>query len=482
MGYGCGWDGFTHCLYGLYLTILILRLFWESSGWIRIFIPHSFEAVARQCCLKVSLQAENQSWFLTYQWESSQPLALKLDVRALPEPMRKTLVNQPLWVKLYQNNQVIYGTPVVLTGVLDDEFAYDGPLGLVRESDRWILRVWAPSAQKIRFLIYQERRGQFYRYQSLDPKFEAQTGVWWAEIPSDWLGFYYQIEVTVFHPSLGQVITALTTDPYSQSLSANGLYSFIGFVDQIGPTLQPLPYRPKAPVIYEAHIRALTVYDPGVPSHLRGTFQAIAFPGSQARKHLLALAQSGVTHIQFLPVQDFATVPEGMIRPVYPTLPNNRFSPLEFVDQWLQKYRHLDGFNWGYDPVHFMVPDGSYATRGDGATRVLEFKRLIHWLHSQGLGVVLDVVFNHTYAHQIHPHSRLDLLVPGYYYRWSPLWGVTNSSCCSDTESRRYMFKRLMSDALVFWTKNYGIDGFRFDLMNLHDLDSVKEAVQQVKK
>ncbi|MBC7184392.1 MAG: DUF3372 domain-containing protein, partial [Marinobacter sp.] len=145
-------------------------------------------------------------------------------------------------------------------------------------------------------------------------------------------------------------------------------------------------------------------------------------------------------------------------------------------------FRNLDSFNWGYDPVHYTVPEGSYASDAEGAQRILEFREMVQAATGLGLNVVMDVVYNHTNASGLAENSVLDKLVPGYYHRQNPETGaVEQSTCCQNTASEHAMMEKLMVDSLVTWADQYKVSGFRFDLMGHHMLSNMEKALAAVK-
>jgi pullulanase/glycogen debranching enzyme len=187
-------------------------------------------------------------------------------------------------------------------------------------------------------------------------------------------------------------------------------------------------------VLYELHVRDFSAADESVPAALRGTFRALALPNSHGGRHLAALAAAGVTHIHLLPVFDFGSVDE--LRETWrepraaADLPLSSLPPDSEAQQAaVTAVADVDGFNWGYDPVHWGVPDGSYCTQPDGASRTLELREAVCALHTRGLRVVLDVVYNHVYgAGPTSPHAVLDTVVPGYYLRRDERGEVVRSS------------------------------------------------------
>jgi pullulanase-type alpha-1,6-glucosidase len=222
-------------------------------------------------------------------------------------------------------------------------------------------------------------------------------------------------------------------------------------------------------VLYELHVRDFSSFDQSVPAALRGTFMAFTLDDSAGVTHLRELAEAGVTHIHLLPSFDFATVDEDVSRRT--PLPLARLATLppdSPAQQALIMSLGDTGFNWGYDPLHYTVPEGSYSTNPDGPARIVEFRQLVLALSRLGLRVVLDVVYNHTHASGQHPMAILDRIVPGYYHRLDADGAVCNSTCCANTATEHAMMERLMLDSVLTWARAYNIDGFRFDLMGHH--------------
>jgi pullulanase-type alpha-1,6-glucosidase len=217
-------------------------------------------------------------------------------------------------------------------------------------------------------------------------------------------------------------------------------------------------------VIYELHVRDFSINDPTVPAAHRGKYTAFGHAGSRGMRHLQMLSAAGMTDVHLLPVFDFATVPEaGCVTPdiAPPATPDS-----EAPQAAVSAAKERDCFNWGYDPLHYTAPEGSYATSAaDGARRVIEFRQMVAALQRIGLRVGMDVVYNHTSASGQHDKSVLDRIVPGYYQRLNASGVVERSTCCDNTATENLMMGKLMVDSVVTWAREYGIDSFRFDLM-----------------
>jgi pullulanase len=221
-------------------------------------------------------------------------------------------------------------------------------------------------------------------------------------------------------------------------------------------------------VLYEMQVRDFSASDLTVPAAHRGKFMAFTDTGSNGMLHLRALQAAGMTHIHLLPSFDIASVNEtGCSTPAIPDAPAN--STLQQAA--VAAAANSDCFNWGYDPVHYTAPEGSYATdANDGAVRVREFRSMVQALHTQGLRVVMDVVYNHTSESQQGPLSVLDKIVPTYYYRLNASGAILNDSCCADTAAENAMMAKLMIDSVSTWARDYKVDSFRFDIMGLAPL------------
>lgn len=363
---------------------------------------------------------------------------------------------------------------IQLSGVLDDLFAYDGPLGVVLTKKSVTLHLWAPTAQHVKVLLYSSPSGG-------DPEdiveLYEMNGTWTVHGQMDWLGKFYLFEVTVFHPLTQKIEKSIATDPYSRGLSANGERSLILDLDDEAtkpeewdklalekPALKELTDI----AVYELHIRDFSIADESVDPLLRGTYLAFTSQNSAGVRHLKELAEAGLTHVHLLPSYDFASVDE--IKENWKFLDEKKLAALppdsDEQQAAVAMIKDTDGFNWGYDPVNWGVPEGSYATDPNSSQRSLEFRAMIQALNRLGLRVILDVVYNHLYGSGPHDrYSVLDKVVPGYYLRRNTSGEIENSTCMNNTASEYYMVDRLIVDDLKQWAVNYKVDGFRFDLM-----------------
>ncbi|HEX2223211.1 MAG TPA: pullulanase-type alpha-1,6-glucosidase, partial [Thermoanaerobaculia bacterium] len=369
---------------------------------------------------------------------------------------------------------LIDATGLQIPGVLDDLYTYEGELGVVWDGPVPTLRVWAPTARSVKVLVYDSSRaaapsGTFAMSRN------AQ-GVWSYTGDANWLGKYYVYEVEVFVRTTGQVETNRVTDPYSLSLSRNSQRTQIVRLDDA--SLKPAGWdalvKPRLDAfeditLYELHVRDFSASAPTVPEALQGTFKAFALPGANGMRHLAALARAGLTHVHLLPAFDIATIDEDKNQWRQPEGDLAAFPPdSEEQQARVEAVADLDPFNWGYDPWHFTVPEGSYSTNPDGGTRVAEFREMVQGLSNAGLRVVMDVVYNHTNAAGQNDKSVFDRIVPGYYHRLNADGNVETSTCCQNTASEHNMMEKLLIDSVVTWARDYKVDGFRFDLMGHH--------------
>ncbi|HEX2619069.1 MAG TPA: pullulanase-type alpha-1,6-glucosidase, partial [Phototrophicaceae bacterium] len=314
------------------------------------------------------------------------------------------------------------------------------------------------------------------------------TGVWSVTGEAGWKGKYYLFEVQVYVRTTGKIETNLVTDPYSVSLSMNSKRSQL--VDLRDADLKPEGWEtlikpplnaPEDITIYELHVRDFSINDETVNPDYRGTFMAFTETQSAGMQHLIGLQQAGLSHIHLLPAFDIATIEENAAERVVPDPAELASFPPDSDQQQalIDNTRDKDGFNWGYDPYHYTVPEGSYSTNPDGTTRILEFRDMVQSLNQNGLRVVMDVVYNHTTAAGQADKSVLDKIVPDYYYRLDANGNIATSSCCPNTATEHDMMEKLMVDSLMVWATQYKVDGFRFDLMGHHMKRNI-EKVRQV--
>lgn len=390
-----------------------------------------------------------------------------------------------------QNGNLIDTTGLQIPGVLDDLYASpaaDESLGVNFNNGAPTVSVWAPTAKSVTLHLFDDSN-LATKSMTQPMTVESATGIWSLSGDTSWQNKFYLYEVEVYVHSTGQVERNLVTDPYAISLSMNSQRSQI--VDLNDTTLKPSAWdsltkpdlaAPEDITLYELHMRDFSVNDGSVPADHKGKFSAFTLPDSNGMTHLKKLANAGLTHIHLLPLFDIATINEnvserqevnwGLLNSYRPYSEEQQAAITAIEDQ--------DAFNWGYDPYHYTVPEGSYSSNPDGATRILEFRQMVQALSESGLRVVMDVVYNHTNSSGQSARSVLDKVVPGYYHRLDDKGQVTNSTCCHNTATEHAMMEKLMIDSLKIWATEYKVDGFRFDLMGHHmvsNMQNVKNAL-----
>jgi pullulanase/glycogen debranching enzyme len=379
--------------------------------------------------------------------------------------------------------KVLDATRIQAAGALDDLYAAAADLdrlGVDVADGRTRFSVWAPTARQAAVCVY--RNGGARAQAAYQMEFDPHTGAWNAAVPGDLSGKYYRYAVDVPVDGAG-IVRNLVTDPYSISLSTDSKRSYIGRLD--APRLKPegwdgapAPQTVKNQtdmVVYELHVRDFSINDTSVPPEHRGKYLAFTDVQSNGMRHLAALAKNGLTDIHLLPSYDFGSVPEaGCVVPHPAGAPDGKTQQAEVM-----RHAAEDCFNWGYDPVHYNAPEGSYASDpSQGDARVLEFRQMVESLHRAGLRVGMDVVFNHTFSAGQSEKSVLDRIVPGYYHRLNAQGGIERSTCCDNTATENLMMGKLMIDSVTQWATQYRIDSFRFDLMG-HQPRAVMEQLQR---
>ena len=373
-----------------------------------------------------------------------------------------------------------FRTGLQLAGVLDELFYFDGKLGPQFPEDpheNICVSVWAPTARVVELLLFQNADDK--KPAATLPMIEA-NGVWSVEIESSWKNRYYLFSVTVCIPKLEAMVENIVTDPYSTDLALNGTKSRL--TDLNDAATKPDGWNAHASPelaavndlsIWELHVRDFSMSDLSVPAEQRGTYLAFTHAESNAMKHLKSLADAGLTAVHLLPTFHIGSINED--KSTWKTPGDLSIYPPDGTQQQeaIAAIQNLDGFNWGYDPVHFMAPAGAYAMDPD--SRVKEYRQMVQALHASGLLVIQDLVFNHTCSSGQAKNSVLDKIVPDYYYRLNAEGNIMNGSCCSDTASEHKMMEKLMIDTVVQNVHQYKIDGYRFDLMSYHFASNMRK-------
>ena len=434
--------------------------------------------------LQVETSAEPAALQSRFKWLASGTL---LALRAADLPRAAPLHRgQLVLVQEDTAGLVRQATALQVAGALDDLHAAAEAvpdLGASPQAGRTRFKLWAPTAQSVWLCLH--RNGTAPAHALLPLHRDAATGVWSASAAKDLSGHYYTYLVDVHVRGVGLVRNRVT-DPYSLSLTTDSRRSWVGRLD--APALQPpgwldtpRPTRVQAAtdmVIYELHVRDFSANDATVPDARRGKYLAFTNRTSNGMRHLRALSAAGLTDVHLLPVFDIASIPEQGCTTAPAAALASAAPDAETQQAAVMAAAATDCFNWGYDPWHYTAPEGSYASSAaDGAVRVLELRQMVQALHTAGLRVGMDVVYNHTPASGQKEQSVLDRIVPGYYQRLNAAGQVETSTCCDNTATEHTMMAKLMIDSTVVWARDHHIDSFRFDLMG-HQPRAVMERLQ----
>lgn len=455
--------------------------------------------------------------------------AYKVDLSAA---QAKAWLKQQLLVVALDEDRQAKKVSFVQTGAVIDALYTQGEndanevndLGATITDEGVTFKLWAPTAQQVELLLFSDDfTANTTRLKMIE---DTNTGIWSIAGGRLLNGAYYQYQVTVYHPESKQVATLITTDPYSLSLSVNSQYSQV--VDLDDSDTQPTNWlehqiptvnNVEDNIFYETHIRDFSSDDSALSnSNVRGKYKAFSEQKSHGIQHLKRLKKAGLNNIHLLPTYDLASINEDATQAVdindsiaqvkvkvcdtTPTLTicTSNLNAKQSLKSLLASFdvsseqaqlvvselRQLDNFNWGYDPFHYTVPEGSYALNPQGKNRLVEFREMVQSIHGLGFRVIMDVVYNHTFQFGLKEKSVLDKIVPNYYHRLNIMTGsVEQSTCytCGNTATERVMMAKLMTDSLVVWARDYKIDGFRFDLMGHQTKDAMlaaREAVRAV--
>lgn len=338
---------------------------------------------------------------------------------------------------------------VIRTAAFDETYFYEGTdLGANYKKEETVFKVWAPTARFAKVRIYRENE----EYTDYEMK-RGDKGVWSCILQEDLEGAQYTFLVCI------NLVWNEAVDPYAKSVSANGQYGIVINMEKVSVTKYTLPKFPSSvdAILYEMHIRDMTMH-PNSGVKRKGMYKGLMEENTKG-KHgtLTALAHVkdlGVTHVEILPLHHFAGVDE-----MTPFL----------------------AYNWGYNPLYYNVPTGVYATNpSDPYNRMLECKQLIETFHKHGIRVIIDVVYNHVYKRET---SSFEKLVPGYYFRHDKNGMPSNGTGVgNDLASERKMMRKFIVDSVLYWLTEYNVDGFRFDLMGILDVETMNQIEQEVRK
>ena len=338
----------------------------------------------------------------------------------------------------------------------DNYFSYDGELGALYEKEGTLLRVWTPTAKSVEVWIYAD--DSFKGPSTKIEMVQKPKGIFEAYLPGDQHGTIYVYKILFLNNR-----ESISVDPYARATTVNGMKSVIADLNRTNPDgwgeRLPAFGLPEEAIIYELHIRDFSISETsGIVN--KGKFLGLTEKNTQnasgRKTGLDYLIDLGITHIQILPMFDYATVDEANL-----TEPQ---------------------YNWGYDPLNYNVPEGSYSSDPfDPFNRIFELKQMIRTLHDNGLRVIMDVVYNHVYDPK---DQALERTVPGYFYRYNADGSLANGTGVgNDTASERHMMRKYIIDSVKYWAKEYHLDGFRFDLMGIHDsvtMNAIREALDKI--
>ena len=374
----------------------------------------------------------------------------------LPEDNELILtLNAPISLtERYQISHPTYGKADIALGNLvtspefEKRFTYTGnDLGPTYRADSTMFRLWAPTATKVELLTYSSATSDVKSRYVM--KSDVQ-GTWVYTLEGNHDGLIYNYNVEVYGA------TNEAVDPYVRSATANGKRGVVVNLNTTNPkkwekTKPQFSGKATDAVIYELHVRDLSMDKSApFPKAVRGKFLGLTYPnlkGSAGQPvGVNAIKDLGITHLQLLPIYDFASVDE-----LKPT------------------------FNWGYDPLNYNVPEGSYSSDPKNPkARIIELKQAIQSLHDQGIRVIMDVVYNHVYDASSFSQTKI---VPGYWFRTDGDGKLTSASGCgNDSASERSMVRKFIVDSVKYWASEYNLGGFRFDLMGLHDIETMRQV------
>lgn len=357
-------------------------------------------------------------------------------------------------VKDFGSQDAIAGA-VVRTDAFDKKYAYSGDdLGATFQKNQTGFKVWAPTATNVKLVTYRSADPNAEVDKTIDMTGEDK-GVWSATVKKLASGTAYAYQLTFADGTVN-----VSADPYATAAVANGERSVVLSQKDMGSAGDRMPAFGKTTdaTIAEMNIRDFSISpDSGIAADRQGKYLGVVQSGTKTAKGATSgldyLKSLGVSHVQIMPMYDYGSV--------------NETGDLS--------YNAAGAQNWGYDPENYNVPEGSYSSDpSNPSTRVAEMKQMVKELHKNDIRVIMDVVYNHVYNAASHSFNKT---VPGYYFRYDANGAlVNNSGCGNDTASERKMMRKYIVDSVTYWAKNYNVDGFRFDLMGLIDLETMKEV------
>ncbi|MCH5159084.1 MAG: hypothetical protein J1F33_07805 [Clostridiales bacterium] len=380
--------------------------------------------------------------FTNLDFDYAADYSIKVGLIPTPAPVSKAaLLDDVGFIEAYET-----------TEVQNNEY------GAIYSPEKTVFRLWAPFASSVNVMFYNNGTSGDPSYgmpmkKVIDGGTGKWSGVWEYERQGDCHGLYYTYVIN------NGGVEVETIDPYARACGLNGLRGMVVSMDKVNPdgwANDSFLYNLNAdnadvPIIWELHVRDFSSSaDSGMVNkgkYLAFTEKGTTVPGTDIKTGVDYLKDLGITYVHLNPVYDFGSIDESITTDIY----------------------NKDKFNWGYDPQNYNIPEGSYSSDPtDGSARVNEFKQMVMALHEAGIGVIMDVVYNHTYSTANLP---LGDAVPGYFYRTNVNGDYTDGSGCgNEIASERSMVRKYMVDSVLYWAQEYHIDGFRFDLMGVHDL------------
>ena len=436
----------------------------EKTVTLKIGIPITIEKVIFKDIFKV-INAENEIIEII----SISPMLVEgkntglLEFK-LKDPLK---VDKLYFVEAYNKSK----TPVIPRHILDNkEYFYAGnDMGAVYTQKETAFRIWAPTALSVSVMIYDYYNNDLTNTLTRQSLSKDVNGTWKTNVQGDLNGEYYLYEIKLYVD--GKITTYQVADPYSRGSAVDCMKSLIFNPDDINSdisgwdldTYVPLKQNVDA-VIYEIHVRDFTISpSSGVKPEYKGRYLGLTqhntFSPAGSSTGLDSIGELGVTHVHLLPTYDYGTGDEAEMNSSY---------------TW---------YNWGYDPVLYNNVEGSYSTDPNGITRQIEYKKMVQSFHNANLGVIFDAVFNHTFQTGNKKLSIFDKIVPYYFYRIKNDGTYSNGSFCgNEVATERPMVRKFIIDSVTYFTKEYHLDGFRFDLMGLIDKQTMLDVYKEVRK
>ncbi|WP_139193132.1 type I pullulanase [Anaerobacillus alkalilacustris] len=395
---------------------------------------------------------EELSHFTIINTQTNEPLTIKTwrksNERWRYELYLEKAVNLGTEYRVFTNKQISFDVKtgqVVRTETFDDLYFYDlDDLGITYTKDETTFKLWAPTATEVQLILFNGNQQQRY------PLTKADKGVWHYTVFGDLEGTAYKYRLLIDR------MWREAVDPYTKAVTVNGERGVVVDLSHTNPSqwneVKKPSYKSRNDaIIYEVHVRDFSIDENSGMKH-KGKYKALTETGTRGPSGTLTgldyLVDLGVTHVQLLPVQDFGSVDET---------------------------KSLDKYNWGYDTIHYSAIEGSYSLKPeDPKQRILELKEVVKSFHKQGIRVILDVVYNHVY---IHHRSNFERIVPGYYFRYKLDGSLANGTGVgNDIASERKMVRKFIVDSVKFLAEEYQVDGFRFDLMGILDLETMNKV------